>query len=173
MRDKKFFIRVSALFFAAVIAFSAFAFSAYAADEVVSGDNNIDVPVADDPAVTPDPDTPGSGGDLTGDPVPDYQGQAYVEPTDPPADSGDGGNGYDEYIEATEAENTYTEPEHLNELPTAVSGEVIEATAVVLPDVEVSEASLFSGIIMWLCVAVGIAVIVGVLVSKRAHRRGP
>ena len=68
--------------------------------------------------------------------------------------------------------STYEEPEHLNDLPEVSSGEVEIPKAVVIPDVAVSDASLFSGIVMWLCVALGIAVIVGVLVSKRTLRRG-
>ena len=75
--------------------------------------------------------------------------------------------GYDEDVTTG-----YEEPEHLQELPQVNQGEVIEATAVVIPDVAVSDASLFSGIVMWLCVALGIAVLVGVLVSKRTMRRG-
>lgn len=79
-----------------------------------------------------------------------------------------------EYIngEADDANSTYEEPEHLNDLPEVSSGELEIPKAVVIPDVEVSDASLFSGIVMWLCVALGIAVIVGVLVSKRTLRRG-
>jgi len=68
--------------------------------------------------------------------------------------------------------STYEEPEHLNDLPEVSSSEVDIPKAVVIPDVAVSDASLFSGIVMWLCVALGIAVIVGVLVSKRTLRRG-
>jgi hypothetical protein len=66
----------------------------------------------------------------------------------------------------------YVEPEHLAELPSVSSSQVQEATSVAIPVVAVSDASLFSGIVMWLCVALGIAVIVGVLVSRRTRRRG-
>lgn len=66
----------------------------------------------------------------------------------------------------------YVEPEHLAELPAVSSSQVQEATSVAIPVVAVSDASLFSGIVMWLCVALGIAVIVGVLVSRRTRRRG-
>jgi len=76
------------------------------------------------------------------------------------------------YGEADDAYSTYEEPEHLNDLPEVSSGELEIPKAVVIPDVEVSDASIFSGIVMWLCVALGIAVIVGVLVSKRTLRRG-
>ena len=66
----------------------------------------------------------------------------------------------------------YVEPEHLAELPAVSPSQVQEATSVAIPVVAVSDASLFSGIVMWLCVALGIAVIVGVLVSRRTRRRG-
>ena len=66
----------------------------------------------------------------------------------------------------------YVEPENLQDLPQANEGEVQPATAVTIPEGAVSEATLFSGIVMWLCVALGIAVLVGVLVSKRTLRRG-
>lgn len=75
-----------------------------------------------------------------------------------------GGN--DEWV------SNYSEPEHLSELPEANPGEVKSATAVVIPNVGVSDASMLSGIVMWLCVALGIAVVVGVLVSKRTRRGG-
>lgn len=66
----------------------------------------------------------------------------------------------------------YTPDKNLSELPTVAPEEVPAATAEPLPDVEVSDATLFSGIIMWVCVAVGISVVAGVMVSKRTHRRG-
>lgn len=71
-----------------------------------------------------------------------------------------------------DAESNYEAPAHLNDLPQASSEQVVEATAVPMPTVAVSDASLFSGIVTWLCVALGIAVVVGVLVSKRTRRRG-
>lgn len=71
-----------------------------------------------------------------------------------------------------DAESSYEAPAHLNDLPRASSEQVVEATAVPMPTVAVSDASLFSGIVTWLCVALGIAVVVGVLVSKRTRRRG-
>ena len=71
-----------------------------------------------------------------------------------------------------DAVSSYVEPEHLSDLPEVSSQQVVEATAVPMPEVAVSDASLFSGIVMWLCVALGIAVVVGVLVSKRTRRRG-
>ena len=76
------------------------------------------------------------------------------------------------YGDVDEGYSTYEEPEDLQDLPEVSEGELNIPKAVVIPDVEVSDASLFSGIVMWLCVALGIAVIVGVLVSKRTLRRG-
>ncbi len=66
----------------------------------------------------------------------------------------------------------YTPNENLEYLPQVTPKEVVAATAEPLPDVAVSDATLFSGIVMWLCVAVGISVVAGVMVSKRIHRRG-
>lgn len=79
---------------------------------------------------------------------------------------------YDYIYSYEDATSAYEEPEHLGELPEVTATQVVEATAVAMPTVAVSDASLFSGIVMWLCVALGIAVIVGVLVSKRTRRRG-
>ncbi len=74
----------------------------------------------------------------------------------------------------TDTEESESQPnENLDNLPTVAKEEVTAATAEPLPDVEVSDATLFSGIVMWVCVAVGISVVVGVMVSKRTHRRGP
>ena len=99
---------------------------------------------------------------------PQEQPQAQPETSAP-----DNGQLY-EYIYgySEDVTSAYEEPQHLNELPQVSSQEVVEATAVVIPDVAVSDATMFSGIVMWLCVALGIAVIVGVLVSKRTLRRG-
>ena len=83
---------------------------------------------------------------------------------------------YDRYINGLEdiGDNIsqYTPNENLDNLPLVAAGDVIEATAEPLPDVAVSDATLFSGSVMWLCVAVGISVVAGVMVSKRTHRRG-
>lgn len=79
---------------------------------------------------------------------------------------------YDYIYSYEDATSAYEEPEHLGELPAVTPQQVVEATAVPMPAVAVSDASLFSGIVMWLCVALGIAVVVGVLVSKRTRRRG-
>ena len=78
-------------------------------------------------------------------------------------------NYYEDYEDATSA---YEAPEALDELPAVSEGEVQQATSVSMPLSELPNNSLFSGIVLWLCVALGIAVIVGVLVSRRTHRRG-
>ena len=74
------------------------------------------------------------------------------------------------YSYEEDATSPYVEPEHLAELPAVSPSQVQEATSVAIPVVAVSDASLFSGIVMWLCVALGIAVVVGVLVSRRTRR---
>ena len=76
------------------------------------------------------------------------------------------------YGYSEEGDSAYSKPEHLDELPQVASENVPQATAVAIPTVAVSDASLFSGIVMWLCIALGIAVVVGVLVSKRTRRHG-
>lgn len=76
------------------------------------------------------------------------------------------------YTYEEDATSPYVEPEHLAELPAVSPSQVQEATSVAIPVVAVSDASMFSGIVMWLCVALGIAVVVGVLVSRRTRRRG-
>lgn len=110
------------------------------------------------------------------------QAPADEQPADQPAEQSqvqpetsapDNGQLY-EYIYgySEDVTSAYEEPQYLADLPEVSPSEVVEATAVVIPDVAVSDATMFSGIVMWLCVALGIAVIVGVLVSKRTLRRG-
>lgn len=79
---------------------------------------------------------------------------------------------YDYIYDYFNGDSSYEEPDNLSDLPEAEDGQVVEATAVAIPAVAVSDATLFSGIVMWLCVALGIAVIVGVLVSRRTRRHG-
>ncbi len=71
-----------------------------------------------------------------------------------------------EYYEETE------EIDHpKEELPTVKKAEIETATTVKIPDVEVSDTTLLYGVISWLCVAPGIAAVVGVLVSKRTRQK--
>ena len=178
MRKNLFIIKLLIVILSATVLLASLSLTAYAApdggDAEISADSGDsgDTP-ADDGSGNADPADPGDSGDIGGDSAPDDSGDiSYDEPTEAPADNGEGGNGYNEYIDnIDDVDSDYEEPEHLDELPTVSSGEVVEATAVVLPDVEVTDASLFSGTVMWLCVAVGIAVVVGVMVSKRTRRR--
>lgn len=103
-------------------------------------------------------------------PQPDYK--IETEATEEYTESND--NYYEEYIEETEVE---TEPPtyydvYGDELPEVESQEVTEPTIAKIPELEVSDTSLIGGVIMWLCVALGIAVIAGVLVSQRTRQTG-
>lgn len=100
------------------------------------------------------------------------QPEGRQEPETPQEEQPQDNQWYDYIYSYDDADSSYEEPQYLGELPQADPEQVIEATAVPMPTVAVSDASLFSGIVMWLCVALGIAVIVGVLVSKRTRRRG-
>lgn len=88
----------------------------------------------------------------------------FIPETQPP---------YEEIVE-TQAEEIQAPVEDNNDdvddLPQVPSHEVVIPTSVKLPDIEVSDTSLMGGVIAWLCVAVGIAVIAGVLVSQRARQ---
>ncbi len=66
-------------------------------------------------------------------------------------------------------DSTYYEM-YSNELPEVESQDVTSPTVVEIPEVEVSDTSLVGGVIAWLCVALGIAVIAGVLVSQRTRQ---
>lgn len=133
------------LFCLLLTAMSVFAGSAAEGDIVDGGEQEVivetDAPVETEPAIETEPAA-------EEDPAPAEE-PAYVEPAEP----------------------TYEQPEHLDELPTVQEYEIELATAVELPDIEVSDTSLLGGVIAWLCVAVGIAVIAGVLVSKRTRRK--
>ena len=127
---------------------------------------------------------PGSGGDLPGSGSLDIEGGN--------ADNGAGDNGNTPEVSAPEIQqdpyqeneyinnyedipdnlSQYTPNENLSDLPEVTPADVEAATAAPRADNETSDATLFSGIIMWLCVAVGISVVAGVMVSKRTHRRG-
>ena len=67
-----------------------------------------------------------------------------------------------------EQDDQYNQYEqYIEELPPVESQEVQFATVLRIPISEISDTSLIGGIAAWLCVAVGIAVIVGVLVSRK------
>lgn len=71
--------------------------------------------------------------------------------------------------QSEESTESYTQSE-VDTLPEVESGEVVVPTAEEFPEFEVSDISLLGGVISWLCVAVGIAVIAGVLVSQRTKQ---
>lgn len=178
MKKNHFFIHCFTILTAAVFLLSCAVLTVYAAPDAGEG--------VDDGGSYVAPDTPVDGGDTsdggsadggvdTDEPVDDGGDSSYIDdPSD--TDGGyDAGGSADEDINGADGADDYTssyvEPEYLDELPAVEAGEVIAATSVVLPDVEVSDASLLSGIIMWLCVAVGVAVVAGVMVSKRTRSR--
>ena len=72
--------------------------------------------------------------------------------------------------EAEVEEQTQAPQNPVDELPQVESYEVMVPTTGKLPEIEVSDASLMGGVIAWLCVALGIAVIAGVLVSQRTRQ---
>lgn len=72
--------------------------------------------------------------------------------------------------EAEVDEQTQAPQNPVDELPQVESYEVMVPTTGKLPEIEVSDASLMGGVIAWLCVALGIAVIAGVLVSQRTRQ---
>ncbi|MBQ9514977.1 MAG: hypothetical protein IJR57_02595 [Ruminococcus sp.] len=194
MREKKTAVRVMIFALVLMIFFSALSFSAAAAPDSGGGDQAItDGGEAPDTgadagageSVTPGGETPQDGaqsiedGNVGEEQVsnPDDQGDGqYETPTAAPENPWQQYEPQNEYInridDLDDNISQYTPNENLAELPTVAPAEVVAATAEPLPDVEVSDASLFSGIVMWLCVAVGISVVAGVMVSKRTHRRG-
>ena len=172
MKKKRIITRSIVILLAAAVLICAFTLTAYA-EPTQAPDEWGDGEIPDYQVETAAPDDQGNGQGFPAD-------GGYADPADDPAYTSEptqapdewGGNGYNEAVEDPTYGSAYTEPEYLGELPTVNPAEIPQATAVVLPDVEVSDATLFSGIVMWLCVAVGIAVVVGVMVSKRTHRRG-
>lgn len=84
-----------------------------------------------------------------------------MEETEPP---------YEEPVETQAPVATEEQKTEEEDLPVVESHEVVKPTSVKLPDVEVTDTSLMGGVIAWLCVAVGIAVIAGVLVSQRTRQ---
>lgn len=164
---KKLLISAISLILSLTVILAVGAFTAFATGEENGAQNQGEV--AGDPAVTPEtPETPEPQADQPAAETP-AETAAENQPAAEPEQEQiyEYIYGYDEDVTST-----YEEPQHLNELPEVEKAEVQEATAVVIPEVAVSDATMFSGIVMWLCVALGIAVIVGVMVSKRTVRRG-
>ena len=177
MKKKRFFKKSVLFTLVILLMLSIFCITVHAAPDGGEGDGS-DTFVVDDGSG--DAGDPGEVGDIdTGDGAgDDNPGNVPDDPApDDPADIADTATEVPEptedYLNGTvDAQSSYTEPEHLDELDTVDSEDVVLATAVTVPTAQVSDASLLSGIIMWLCVAVGIAVVVGVMVSKRTRRRG-
>ena len=153
MKHRKTTFKIISLLLTLLVAFALLSFSVFATGE--GGEE--DASGGDEPVVSQQEE--------------DIQTEApYIEEvTDAPADEPE--QPQEEETEEVAAISTYTEPEHLNELPEVSQQEVILATEIPLPDVVVSDTSLLGGVIAWLCVAVGIALIVGVMVSKRTRSR--
>ena len=149
MKKSKTAFRILSAMFTLVLALFLLTFSVYATGEG-----------GDEPASDPEPV-------VTEAPVSETEAPEPV--TEAPSPETEAPAPEEETEEA--AAVTYTEPEHLNELPTASFEEIMLATEIPLPDVEVSDTTLLGGVIAWLCVAVGIALIAGVLVSKRTRRK--
>ncbi len=94
----------------------------------------------------------------------------YNEPdVEPQPDDSDENNGYVEPTEIPTEAPTYYDV-FSEELPEVESQMIVMPTSIEPPDIEVSDTSLMGGVIAWLCVAVGIAVIAGVLVSQRTRQ---
>ena len=127
-------------FLFSVVMICSFAFSAFATDEPAYSEE-VTEPVYSEEVTEPETVEP------------------TEEETEPPTE------------EATEeqteevSEDTGYEPEQLPQVE-----DVTKPTEEEFPEYEVSDISLLGGVISWLCVAVGIAVIAGVLVSQRTKQ---
>lgn len=156
MRNKKLYSAIISLLTAIVITFI-LTFSTFAAQEPVVSDPYVETYVEEEPYIP-------------------QETQAPQVPEDEYDDYDDGDDGYDEggYVEEEQQQQEEPQPtyyeQYSEELPQVESQEVVKPTTVVLPDVEVTDTSLLGGVIAWLCVAVGIAVIAGVLVSQRTRQ---
>lgn len=154
MKNQKTTFRIFSLILTLLIAFSLLSFTVFATGE----EGSADAPAGDEPVPTQEDIAPVTEAS--------YIEEVTQAPREEPEEQ------YEEVTEEVAAISTYTEPEHLEELPTVSPQEVMLATEIPLPDVIVSDTSLLGGVIAWLCVAVGIALIVGVMVSKRTRRSG-
>lgn len=127
-------------------------------------------------------------------PVEEVPSEDYVQPQEYPSENyvDDAEDNYDEPVYEEPSEEVYEEPSqeeyddsyenyventqpssedsYEGKLPQVSSENVTEPTTMKIPDIEVSDTSLIGGVIAWLCVAVGIAVIAGVLVSQRTRQ---
>ena len=168
MKNSHIYIKILSVLFALTLIFSVSFLTVRAADEPDAGDAGeviFDDPVSDDTPASP------GGDDSSADDTPADTPADDGKDAETPADSLPDNAEFVEDDDDDEPVAAYTAPEHLDELPAVSSEEVVLATTVPIPDIEVSDTSLLGGVIMWLCVAVGIAVIAGVMVSKRTKRK--
>ncbi len=153
MRNKKTASTVISVLTAILITFI-MTFSAFAVEEPVVSDPEIYIPEETQAEVYEPEET-----------------QGYVEPepevevqTEAPQQE------QEEEPQQVQTEAPENSDGNTNELPKVDPTDIIAPTSIDPPDIEVSDTSLLGGVIAWLCVAVGIAVIAGVLVSQRARQ---
>ena len=151
MRNKKTAKTVISVLTAILITFI-MTFSAFAVEEPVVSDPEVYVPEETQAEVYVPEET-----------------QGYVE-TEPEYEVQTEAPQQEEEEVVVETEAPDNSGGNTNELPKVDPTEIIAPTSVELPDVEVSDTALMGGVIAWLCVAVGIAVIAGVLVSQRTRQ---
>lgn len=111
---------------------------------------------------------------------PEIQTQAPTDPptdapTDAPTEAVTDAPTQEETQAPTKAQVEETQAPQQNSdkkdtLPKVNIGDVVVPDTLDIPKAEISDTSLMAGVISWLCVAVGIAVLAGVLVSQRAKQ---
>ena len=154
MRNKKTASTVISVLTAILITFI-MTFSAFAAEEPIVSNPEVYVPEETQGEVYVPEETQG---------YVETEPEVEVQTEAPQQEQGD------EEEEPVQTEAPQSSGGDTNELPKVDPTDIIAPTSVELPDVEVSDTSLLGGVIAWLCVAVGIAVIAGVLVSQRTRQ---
>jgi len=142
MRNKKALLAVVSFLFSVVMMFSVMGVAFATADPY-----NPDEEVSSEPIYTEEVTEP-----PTDEPT--------EEATEPPTEEES-----EEQTEETSESEEYYEDETLPQVE-----DVTKPTEEEFPEYEISDISLLGGVISWLCVAVGIAVIAGVLVSQRTKQ---
>lgn len=165
------FLTIALILFTVVFVVSAGTSAVFATDNPDSANGADDQGYAgiDQPADDPQP------GDDLPEPAPDPD--PYI-PDEPADDQGDAAPDYsddrDQYSQDDQQVYFETVPQQkVDELPQVESQQVDLAQNIKIPDIEVSDTSLMGGVIAWLCVALGIAVIAGVLASQRTRQKNP
>ncbi len=148
MRNKKVFATIVSLLTAVIMMLSVSA-AVYAADEPQAYETQSE---------TLEP-TQAQVEDIT---EPEQPQETYEPETEPPTQP-------TESVEQTQPPQT-TEDTSKKENSLPDIGDMVVPTSIPIPKAEVSDVSLVGGVISWLCVAVGIAVLAGVLVSQRAKQ---